>query len=71
MDLIPPTSTSSVSAASTRPVTHTGTPKEDSTFAEMELPWVMLPIPKDASTAAIAKNRERNLPKPLGIPRNR
>lgn len=71
MDLMPPTSTSRVMTASTRPVIHTGTPKDDSTFAEIELPWVMLPIPKDASTAAIAKNRERNFPKPLGMPRNR
>ena len=63
MDLMPPTSTTMAMTVSTRPVVQVGTLKEFSRLAAIELPWVMLPMPKQAMVAAMAKKSARNLPK--------
>ena len=48
-----------------------GIMKLRSRFEAMELPWVMLPMPKQAQTAKIAKASASSLPKPPGMPRSR
>ena len=71
MDLMPPSSTSAVITASTMPTRVGEMPKVSCMAAATELDWVMLPMPKLATTAATAKNRARNLPRPPGMARCR
>ncbi|MPN03592.1 hypothetical protein SDC9_150823 [bioreactor metagenome] len=67
MDLMPPISTSAVNTASTIPTMNGSTPKVPSIAAATEFDWVMLPMPKEAITAAMAKNSDKKLPKRFGM----
>ena len=71
IDLMPPMSTTRVSTVSTAPVIQAGIDQLDSTLAAIELPWVILPMPKQARTAKIANMRPSTLPSGPLIPCSR
>ena len=66
IDLMPPRMTMAVSTVITEPVIHGETPKVSLASAEIELAWVMLPMPK----AAMAVSAANSIPSGL-LPRPR
>ena len=62
MRFSPPTMTSPHKISSTMPLTQVGTPNTASILPEMELTWVMLPMPKEARKQNTEKAAARIAP---------
>ncbi len=61
----PPRMTSADRITSNTPVTTAGMPKADCMLPEMEFTWLMLPMPKDASTQKHANRTASTRPSVL------
>jgi len=68
IERMPPTSTMRVATVRMRPVIHGSSCIVRSTFSAIELPCVMLPMPKEARNANTAKLRARTFPSDPLIP---
>ena len=66
MDLIPPTITARDRTVRTIPMATLEKPMVSFKAEEIELAWVILPIPKEARTANKANSQPRTAPNPLG-----
>ena len=62
MRFSPPTMTRPHKISMTMPVAQVGTPKTEYTLPEMELTWVMLPMPKEARKQNTEKAAASTLP---------
>ena len=65
MRLIPPTTTRPTITITTTPVTQVGTWNTVAMLPEMELTWVMLPMPKEAIRQNSENSRASTLPTPF------